>query len=162
MQLRRIQESELSALRALRVQAAQWLQSKGIAQWNPEGFTEQHTRTDFAQHALYGLWDGEVLVGSFRLQESDPEIWPEALPGEALYLHCLVVARSRAGEGWGGYLLNQAMSLVASAGVTFLRLDCWDRNETLRQYYTSQGFTRCGEVGESGWKVTRFEKARQV
>ena len=42
MIFRRIEEPELEALLALRVQAAQWLWDKGITQWNPAGFTLQN------------------------------------------------------------------------------------------------------------------------
>jgi ribosomal protein S18 acetylase RimI-like enzyme len=156
--LRRVSKSELEAVRALRVQAARWLWDRGIHQWNPEGFTDEDTRDDFECHRLYGLWDGEALVGSFRLQDGDPVIWPEAVPGEALYLHCLVVARDRAGEGLGERLLGEAMAIVAAEKRRFLRLDCWAGNDTLRRYYKSSGFLPRGEITEAEWQVARFER----
>ncbi len=159
MTLRRASASDLSAIRDLRVQAAHWLLERGIAQWDPESFTDDHTRADFEEHRLYVLCDGAAPVGTFRLQTSDPAFWPEASPGEALYLHCLVVARERAGEGIGTLLLHEAGKIAATEGYVSLRLDCWAKNIWLRRYYESQGFIFCGEHAEESWAVARFERA---
>ncbi|MGC4042486.1 MAG: GNAT family N-acetyltransferase [Armatimonas sp.] len=159
MIFRRIAEAELPALLDLRVQAARWLWDKGIPQWHPDGFTLENTYEDFERHRLYSLWDGETLVGSFRLQDSDPVLWPEAQPGEALYLHTLVVARERAGTGIGDHLLDQAFAIAAAEGYPYLRLDCYAGNAALRGYYEARGFAFHSELAEETWTVARFEKA---
>lgn len=158
MTFRRIEETELEALLTLRVQAAQWLWDKGITQWNPAGFTLQNAQEDFERYRLYGLWNGDTLVGGFRLQDIDPVLWPEAQPGEALYLHTLVVAREHAGTGLGDRLLHEACAIAAAEGYKFLRLDCYAGNTNLRCYYEARGFAFHSELAEESWTVARFEK----
>ena len=157
MTFRLANEADLEAILAMRVAAATWLQSRGIAQWNPDGFTLDETREDFESNRIFALEDdaGE-LVGSLVLHDDDPKIWPDATAGEAYYLHRLVTVRERAGEGLGATLLAEALRVASDRPL--LRLDCWAGNDTLRSYYTAHGFRPVDEIDVGDWRVARFER----
>jgi GNAT superfamily N-acetyltransferase len=157
MTFRRADEADLEAILAMRVAAATWLQSRGIAQWNPDGFTLDETREDFACNRIFVLEDDMgKLAGSLVLHDDDPRIWPEATAGEAYYLHRLVTARERAGAGLGAVLLSEALRVASDRPL--LRLDCWAGNVTLRTYYAGLGFRPVDETDVEEWRVARFER----
>ena len=71
-------------------------------------------------------------------------------------MHRLAVRRTYPGIGPG--LLEWAAAQVASAGRSFLRLDCWSGNEPLRAYYEAARFSYRGDTSESSWTVSRYER----
>ncbi len=89
---------------------------------------------------------------------SEPgEIWRHR-PGEAIYLHKLVVARSVSGRGLGLALLEAAASWSKDTGSAWLRFDCWDGNEVLKAYYERWGCQSLGTAEEHGYSVRLLEK----
>jgi GNAT superfamily N-acetyltransferase len=91
------------------------------------------------------MLDG-VASGTFRLLETDERVWPEAAPGEALYLHSLAVCRSAAGSGLALQMLDWARARARERGCSELRLDCWAGNERLKRYYLEAGFEPRGDI----------------
>lgn len=103
---------------------------------------------------------GRDLAGTLTLQPSDQNSWPDDPPGEALYLHRLVIKRSFARVGLGLALLRAAESVAVERGVQFLRLDCVASNERLRRYYHEAGYSSRGDVEfRNAVRLSRFERA---
>ena len=149
MTLRLAAEADLSAILAMRVEAATWLQSRGIAQWNPDGFTLDETREDFAINRIFVLEDGTGrLAGSFVLHDDDPKIWPDATAGEAYYLHRLVTVRERAGQGLGAVLLKEARRVASDVRAVQIQaaLDAGDDGDDIARWCADVASQRRGDV----------------
>ncbi|MGZ4658156.1 MAG: GNAT family N-acetyltransferase [Blastococcus sp.] len=94
-----------------------------------------------------------------RLVWSDVAVWGER-PGDAGYVHGLVVDRAHAGTGLGRHLLSWAGGRARDRGRPFLRLDCVQTNERLRDYYRALGFREVGrrEFQNSSRPVVLMER----
>jgi len=141
---------DVEALHALRVAAADWLQSRGIQQWRRDDVPLDAIEEQVA----LGEWNVAVrdgaISGALRLLASD-RVWPEDdVP--AAYIHGFMIDRLHGGTGLGTTLLGWAADRAREAGARALRLDCMETNVRLRQYYISQGFTPVGRfVHRSPW-----------
>jgi len=58
----------------------------------------------------------------------------------AFYVHRLASSRKTAGRGIGAALLRWAQGLAKECRKECLRLDTWDGNRKMRDYYEQQGF----------------------
>jgi GNAT superfamily N-acetyltransferase len=111
--------------------------------------------------------DGELVVlpaedrlaGCMFLQKCDPDYWPDDPPGEALYIHRLVVARDFAGRGLAHRMLAWAEERTREAGRPYVRLDCELRPKLIALYRTA-GFVPVdpGPVTVFGFSVLRQQK----
>jgi GNAT superfamily N-acetyltransferase len=102
-------------------------------------------------------WTGPVAVGTMRLTTSDPAFWPEAAPGEALYLHRLAVRREASGGRVSADLLRWAATRAAALGARYLRLDCEISRHRLRGVYESLGFQYHSERTVRDVLVARYQ-----
>lgn len=143
-------------------EAARWLLSRGINQWQPEEFTVQLLSGRIERGELYIARLGNDVAGTMTLQASDEYTWG-AKPNDALYVHSLAVRPVYAGQGLGREMLRRAEQLAVAGDKEFLRLDCWAGNKALRSYYREAGFEWRGDkhFPEDGWEVALFEKRLQ-
>ncbi len=152
--------ADRDAIISILEEASEWLLSRGIRQWLPGSFPPELIEGRIARGELYlGRVDGEP-AGTFTLLWSDPEIWGER-PPDAGYVHSLAVSRAHAGCGLGQKLLRHAEKIVGGRGRRYLRLDCWNGSEKLREYYTGARFRHVGDrsfEGDPGWAASLFEK----
>jgi ribosomal protein S18 acetylase RimI-like enzyme len=154
------QPSDLDTVLNILEEAADWLISRGIDQWQPGLFRKVRR-----QSIAYQVSGGEVYlakrdgqaVGTLTLQWVDKMFWAN-VPDDAGYIHRLAIRRAYAGMELGRQLLQWAEGKVASAGRDYLRLDCMAENQALRQYYEQAGFTYRGEVRGEGWRASLYEK----
>ena len=121
-------------------EAAQWLEGRGIPLWSPEQVSLATISPEVQGGLYYLAWVRSTAVGTMRLTDSDPAFWPEAVPGEALYLHRLAVRRAAAGGELSSQLLRWAASYAAVSGARYLRLDCETFRHSLRGVYERFGF----------------------
>ncbi len=128
---------------ALYEEASRWLAARGVHQWAPGALTAEHV----ARQIALGLWwlarEGDAVLGMYRSQSDDPEMWGEQ-PPDALYLHKLAVRRDRAGERIGERLIDHAAEQARIAERDWLRLDCLDQ---MVDYYARHGFVLAGSIG---------------
>jgi len=115
--------ADVDAALAVLVEVAQWTERFGEPVWEAASFTRAEHEALAAAGELVGGFEGERLVACMRLQAADPLWWPEDPPGDALYLHKVVVRREAAGRGWLGRLLAWAADEGRRRGVRALRLD---------------------------------------
>ncbi len=90
--------------------------------------------------------DGEV-VGTALLTLEDPQCWPDAEPGTAVYVHRLAIRRSWARRGIPGLILAWCAQRAETLGCSFLRLDCDAKRPKLRRLYEDLGFQFHSERG---------------
>jgi ribosomal protein S18 acetylase RimI-like enzyme len=89
-------------------------------------------------------------VGVYTLTWDDVRHWGDTLgnDGRAGYVHMLNVHRAAARLGVGERLLRHAESLIAGQPRPLFRLDCWNGNPFLHEYYARMGFTMVGRNAE--------------
>ncbi len=138
-------------------EATAWMHETGIRQWLSGEFTTADVASWITSGDTYlGVIDGRI-VGSVRIQKSDPVFWPESID-EARYVHRLVIDRAHAGQGFGLAILAAVERQAGSQACQAVRLDCGARNDRLVRYYLDAGYSLLDERQEQSWLVARFEK----
>lgn len=149
------------AILVLLKEAAAWLWDRGIHQWHPDGFTLAEVQQNIARYEVYVVMQDGTVLGTCRLQWTDPIIWGKEVgtDGKAGYVHQFAIARAASGCGLGERLLRFAEEQVAAQNLPFLRLDCWAGNKRLCQYYADAGFIFRGERAENDtWLCALWER----
>lgn len=124
----------------------QWMDLKGIRQWNVTRYLERFPYSYYVEKQqsgeLYLLLDHSTLLATAVLKTADDR-WPaEAHRQPALYLHNFATVPGHPGSGLR--FLALAEQLTAILGYHFLRLDCADDNPFLNNYYHSLGYSPAG------------------
>lgn len=151
---------ELPAVFQLYVRRVDWMERRGLRQWNATGYLRAYPPAYFAECQAAGTLyaaarPGEPPVGAVVLLPAD-ERWQDAAAGDALYVHNLVTdAREK---GLGAFLLEQSAALALAAGRTLLRLDCAEDNPALNEYYAALGFAAAGRCQEGPYRGILREK----
>jgi len=136
-------------------EAAAWLRTKDTNQWAAP-WPDRVKRDARVMRGLAGgktwiVWDGDIAAATVTLAaKPNPKVW--ARPGctcelseRAVYAHRLITARSHAGLGLGGQLIDWAgLRARGDYGATWIRIDVWTTNAALHDYYMSTGFEACG------------------
>ncbi|MDB5898685.1 MAG: acetyltransferase family protein [Ramlibacter sp.] len=157
MHVRVAEPADVAAVARVLSAAAVKLVTRGEALWTlaevSETAVEPHIRS-----SLYHVgFDGEEVVGAFRLQLQDPVFWPEIPEGTSAYLHKLAVLPGKQGRGFAHQLLGHAVRLTREKGLLFLRLDCVANRPKLRSVYESFGFRHHSQKQIGGGMFDRFE-----
>jgi len=146
--------------------AARWMLDAGIRQW-PDPFPHEIVEGSIERRETYLAFARGQVVGSTALYEEDPNWWGDR-PPDALYVHRLVVSLEARGQNIGVQLLDWAQRQAATAGRTWLRLDCGTDNLRMRKYYEGLGFSHVEDVvvsllgagGDRGaWRGSLYERA---
>ena len=145
----------LSLLQAV----ATWLSTDGPGALWPASTFRLEEIEDQARHShLVVATHGGQLVASAYATSTDRVFWPEASPGEALYVHKLVVSRAFAGHGISGHLLDWIAGEARRRGCRFVRLDCALRPKLL-SVYARAGYSPVGtDVEIHGFTVRRLQR----
>lgn len=88
--------------------------------------------------------DGKILC-VFSVMYNDPVIWGERDKEPSVYLHRIAVNPQHKGKGMMKLIRAWALDHARKTGKTFVRMDTWGNNETLRDYYISCGFDYIGQ-----------------
>ena len=151
--------AEATLVTAILSEAAAWLDARGIGLWTPEQVSVAAVAPEVERGLFFLAWLDGAAVGTMRLTTSDPAFWPEAVPGEALYLHRLAVRRSAAGGAVSSALLGWAARHGAALGARYLRLDAEASRTTLRGVYERFGFAYQDERVVGRATVARYQLA---
>ncbi|WP_273653685.1 GNAT family N-acetyltransferase [Cellulomonas fimi] len=136
--------ADVDEIHALRRDLEDWMADRGVDQWPRGSLPRDRVEAQVAAGEWWVVRDAHGLAATIRLLWSDPDFWgDDATP--AVYVHGLMVARRRSGDGLGGALLDWAAAHGREAGVARFRLDCRTSNPALRRYYEGQGFVAVGE-----------------
>jgi ribosomal protein S18 acetylase RimI-like enzyme len=138
--------------------AARWLQVRGIDQWHPARFSPEDAAACIRDTEVWLAETEDGVAGTYLLVWSDPFIWKERDHAEAGYIHRLAVKRAFGGRGLGLRLLQDAENRIAAYGKRLIRLDCMAANERLNRYYLDAGYACVGRVDGDGWSANLYEK----
>ena len=114
-----------------------WLNDvRGVTDQWPRELEKKEIEELVGSGELYlALRQGEI-AGAFKLNEHDTH-WDD--DGTALYVHAFAVNRKFKGQNIGQAMLNWATDEGRRRGKQFLRLDCMNENERLKQVYLDAG-----------------------
>lgn len=153
----RAEMSDVDAAAAIEEDAARWVRAQGV----DPGIPPRPLRAILSECAgrgeLYLARRGDEPVAKLVLQWADPRMWGDC-PGEAAYVHGLMVRRAYAGRQIGLHLLRWAERMAALAGKGYLRLDCKADNPALRRYYERAGFAYRGDMTTGSYTGSRYER----
>lgn len=139
--IRPTRPDELPVVVGLVAEAAGWLRSRGIDQWQYPPHVDR-IECGIAGGEVFLVHHGGQAVATITVDSrADPEFWTDGDdPGDALYVHRMAVTRSAAGQELGAALLDWAGQRAAQSGHHWLRLDAWWSNPGLHRYYADRGF----------------------
>lgn len=103
--------------------AAAWMSAKGTPAWDVARIDRTFAETFVLRSELLVASCSDGIVGCCTLSAEDPEFWPDALKGEAAYLHKLAVRRTHAGRGVSSALIEACRHAARTQGCAKLRLD---------------------------------------
>jgi GNAT superfamily N-acetyltransferase len=151
-------EDDVDTVSTILREAAAWLRVRGIPLWNDEELLPSHLHSERARGRYCLAHRGGDAVGTARIQLTDEELWPDAIPGEAIYLHRIAVRRAAAGTGVPKALLAFVDEMARTHGASCLRLDCDASRIRLIEFYTSLGFRHHSDHQVGTFRVRRFER----
>jgi GNAT superfamily N-acetyltransferase len=151
----RARASDLDEILSI-LEAARWLASRGIDQWEPRTFSRRRLSDRIERGEAHLFLSGGRPVRFMVLQWSDEEVWGEVLDDG--YVHGLAIRRGEAGKGLGRRLLSWAEGRAARAAKGCLRLDCAASNRALNAYYERAGLRPRGRRTVWGLEVCMYEK----
>ncbi|HEY1709069.1 MAG TPA: GNAT family N-acetyltransferase [Rhizomicrobium sp.] len=154
-----VADADADAAANILAEAAAWLIAGGRKLWDPDEIALANIELRAAAGELVLVFEGAEPVACMFLQAEDRMHWPDAMPGDAFYVHRLAVRRNHAGTGWSQRLLDWAAEEARRNGRNFVRLDSEDRPRLLR-LYEDAGFRRVdAEPFDTGRHlVIRFER----
>jgi GNAT superfamily N-acetyltransferase len=146
---------DLDKVVALVREAAAWLRSTGIDQWqepwpDPAGHRER-ILNDLFKGKTSLVRDGKVTVATITIDTDEPLdadehlVWrTEESQLPVLYVRRMIVSRRYARLGLGAALLDWATDVAKRAhGAELIRIDVRTTNLKLHSYFEGQRFTRC-------------------
>jgi GNAT superfamily N-acetyltransferase len=155
--IRRADPEDLDAVSSVLHEAAQWLEQQGMALWLDSELSPDRLRTE-VEGGLFHVAEADSVVGGvimFMLEDS--EYWPDAVPGEAAYLHRLAVRRRFAGGQLSSLLLGWALEKTRLLGRKYLRMDTEIQRLKLREMYERYGFQHHSERNMGRFSVIRYQ-----
>jgi len=129
--------ADLEAVMSLLREARRWHEKQGVDPWRE--FDTARIAAEIEAGRVYVARAGNAVCGTITLVETDGLVWGKER-GDELYVHKLAVARDQAGRGIGAQILRWAQGLARERGKRRLRLDTWDGNRKMRDYYERVGF----------------------
>jgi ribosomal protein S18 acetylase RimI-like enzyme len=153
--IRAAQSADLVEVVAIEEDATAWLRGRGIEPGHPPRPLREIVAERIACGQMFVALVSGQPAANIALTTAD-KLWDD-LPGDALYVHGLMVRRAFAGREIGLALLRWAAAQAAEMGKPLLRLDCDADNPALRAYYERAGFVQRGEVTLSHRVAARYE-----
>lgn len=134
---------------SLLVETAEWLQSRGSAQWSAllKGEDSHDTAGAIRRGDVFVFKKGADLAGMVILMRQpspwDVQLWGSEAHAEdgAIYLHRLAIRRKYAQSGLGQSILQWSSSGIQFKDKHTVRLDCGANNATLNAFYARNGYT---------------------
>lgn len=164
MIITRAAPSDLDLLYEFRREAAVWLRSKGIDQWN-NPFPADYLLASVNAGGVYLISDGDDVAATVTLDnQPEPDLWTdEELAEPDMHLHKLIVRRHYAGQGLGDRILDWACDHAARDHAAWVRINVTNDNTVLQRYYLDRGFHHIrsvegggvGNAGVAGWLAQR-------
>jgi GNAT superfamily N-acetyltransferase len=148
---------DLAGVLSVLHEAARWLEQRGMALWLDGELSPDRIREE-VEAGLFHVAEADGIIGGvIMFQLEDPEYWPDAVPGEAAYLHRLAVRRRFAGGQVSSLLLDWSRETTRLLGRKYLRMDTETPRFKLRAMYERYGFQYHSERNMGRFSVIRYQ-----
>jgi len=148
---------DLHAVSEILIEAASWLEKRGIPLWNVRDLSEESLQEDVAS-GFYVLAEvNGKLVGTLKYTMADPMVWPDARNDDSAFVHRVAVRRDYAGGTVSTSMLKWAVDRTRVLGRRYLRLDCEISRNKLREIYEQFGFQYHSDKHVGSYQVARYE-----
>ncbi len=155
--VRRARAEEAALVSSVLGEADEWLRSRGEELWQTDELAPETLGPEVGAGLYWlGFVEGRA-AGVLRLTLEDPLFWPEAVAGEAAYVHRLAVRRAYSGGATSRALLAWAAEEATRHGCSYLRLDCVASRPKLRAIYERFGFRYHSDHVVGPYHVARYE-----
>lgn len=132
------EKSDLEFIYSLFDSAIEYQKRKGYPVWN--SYDKIVLQKDIEQRLQYKIvWNDNILC-VFSICYSDKIIWREKEQGNAMYLHRIVVNPEFKGQKQFEKVLEWSIEEAKKKGLEYIRMDTWDNNPSIVDYYKSFGF----------------------
>jgi GNAT superfamily N-acetyltransferase len=139
------------------LEAASWLQQRGIPLWHDSEVSPASISKDVA-NGLYFIAElaGEP-VGTIKFQLEDFLFWPDISQEDSAFIHRFAVRRRYSGGKVSSALLTWAIEHAQTLGRRYLRLDCDASRPRLKAVYERFGFRHHSDRQVGAYFVSRYE-----
>jgi len=120
----------------------EYQEQKGFPVWR--GYDKSSLLNDAHHGNQYKIIVDNEIAMAFSVCYSDTVIWREMENGTSVYLHRIVVNPIFKGQKLFGKVLRWTTDHARAKGLSSIRMDTWDNNPTLIDYYLSFGFRLIG------------------
>jgi GNAT superfamily N-acetyltransferase len=158
LDIRFARAADAALVSSILVEAATWTASLGLPLWPIEQLSVEAIAPGVAAGSFILASVETEGVATARLTQDDPECWPDAVPGVAVYVHRVAVRRAWAGRGLAGMMLAWCDRHAERLGCGLVRLDCDARRSKLRALYEGLGFQYHSERNVGRHTVARYER----
>lgn len=148
-EMRQAEETQIPEFIQVIQERIDWMESRGMKQWNDEEYLDFYSEEYFRAQARAGLFflikEGKAAGVTALLEEDDR--WEDG-SREYFYVHHLA---SRTGiPGAGSAFLELIEDYARKQGKRGIRLDCQLGNEPLNRFYERNGYVTVGEPFTAG------------
>jgi ribosomal protein S18 acetylase RimI-like enzyme len=146
------QLKDLSLVKRLLFETAEWLNKKGSTQWAGllKGEDVHNIEGAIERQEVFLVNRSENIVGTFALWSKqtawDKDFWGIDETSDVYYLHRLALSADEHGRNSGSLLLDKAIEVAVRDEKSGLRLDCVASNDYLNSFYKRNGFIFVGSV----------------
>jgi RimJ/RimL family protein N-acetyltransferase len=155
--VRNAEAHDVEAVFSVLVEAATWLEERGIPLWQANELAPEHIEVEVLGGLFVVAEVGGEVVGTMRYQFEDPLFWPDVPEGESAYIHRLAVRRRAAGGAASRALMEWAVNRTRESGRHYLRLDTDASRPKLRAVYERFGFRHHSDRQVGPYYVARYE-----
>ena len=132
---------EIDASISIMREVSRWGKEKGFRIWPEEWLTrEELLRGDVRPEDFCLGVEDDKPVCTFILQRQDSEYWPDALYGEAVYLHKLCVLHRKNHKEQTKRIIETLCTFCRKEGIRYIRLDTAMDEEKVKSIYLNAGF----------------------
>jgi len=149
-EMRQAEETQIPEFIQVIQERIDWMESRGMKQWNDEEYLDFYSEEYFraqarAGHLFFLIKEGKAAGVTALLEEDDR--WEDG-SREYFYVHHLA---SRTGiPGAGSAFLELIEDYARKQGKRGIRLDCQLGNEPLNRFYERNGYVTVGEPFTAG------------
>ena len=127
--------------------------------WGDGEYTKEEVAGMLKSGNLYSAFLDNEIIGVFLLQWQDDIYWDNR-DDQAGYIHQLAIKQGFHGQGLGEKLIDWAGRKTAKKSKKYIRLDCSDQNQSLCEYYETQGFKQTGtkSIPDKNYTAALYQK----
>lgn len=149
--------ADLHFVSEILIEAASWLEKRGMPLWNIRDLSEESLREDVASGSYVLAEADGMMVGTLKFTMADPIVWPDVHDGNSTFVHRVAVRRNYSGGTVSTALLNWAVDYTRALGRSYLRLDCEISRNKLRNIYEQYGFHYHSDKHIGPYHVARYQ-----